>query len=177
MCGNKKLANDILAIIAIAYFPLVSSQSLDPDTCSQFGIRATTPSIDFRVVGNGGVVLHIPTGLEWKRCSYGMTWDGSACIGEASGGGWATALDIAVNASGSWRLPNIKELQSIVERCREFPAINAQAFPNTVSSNYWSSTPDPSGQTGSYYHVSFGNGDTDLRFFGGVRLVREASNN
>jgi hypothetical protein len=39
-----------------------------------------------------------------------------------------------------WRLPTIKELSSIVNSGTYEPAINTDYFPNTMSSNYWSST-------------------------------------
>ena len=39
-----------------------------------------------------------------------------------------------------WRLPNIKELQSIVDYNRQSPSINITYFLNTQNSVYWSST-------------------------------------
>ena len=39
-----------------------------------------------------------------------------------------------------WRLPTINELDSIVNNDIYNPAINTTYFPNTVSSDYWSST-------------------------------------
>jgi len=46
------------------------------------------------------------------------------------------------NFSGfsDWRLPTIKELSTIVNSEAYNPCINKTFFPNTVSSNYWSST-------------------------------------
>lgn len=51
-----------------------------------------------------------------------------------------------VNATGlcghtDWRMPTIKELQSIVDYDRVDPAIDPVYFPNTQSGGYWSSTP------------------------------------
>jgi hypothetical protein len=39
-----------------------------------------------------------------------------------------------------WRMPTIKELDSIVDLSRYNPAINTGYFPNTMASFYWSST-------------------------------------
>ena len=39
-----------------------------------------------------------------------------------------------------WRLPNVKELQSIVDYGQESPAIDAVAFPNTAASAYWTAS-------------------------------------
>ena len=40
-----------------------------------------------------------------------------------------------------WRLPNMEALTSIVSYDRILPAIDTDWFPNTKSSNYWSSSP------------------------------------
>jgi hypothetical protein len=57
---------------------------------------------------------------------------------------WANALtncEALVYAGYSdWRLPNIKELQSIAEYGRNNPAINIAYFPNTRTSYYWTAT-------------------------------------
>ncbi len=39
-----------------------------------------------------------------------------------------------------WRMPTVKELQSIVDYGLSTPSINSTYFPNTVASDYWSST-------------------------------------
>ena len=39
-----------------------------------------------------------------------------------------------------WRLPNKKELLSIIDNSQLDPAVDSTAFPNTDSSHYWSST-------------------------------------
>ncbi|MCC5827525.1 MAG: DUF1566 domain-containing protein [Alkalimonas sp.] len=106
-------------------------------------IIATTPSSDF-IDNNNGTVTHNTTGLIWQRCSLGQTWDGSTCIGSATNYHWQTALQQAAENDflglNDWRLPNINELASIVERRCWDPAINNQQFPNTGSRWYWSSS-------------------------------------
>ena len=54
----------------------------------------------------------------WKVCTEGQTWNAGACGGNANEVSWQTALQTAndENFAGhsDWRLPNIKELQSLV---------------------------------------------------------------
>jgi len=56
-----------------------------------------------------------------------------------------------------WRLPNIKELQSIVDYSRQSPSINTAYFLNTQSNYYWSSTTYVPLTTYAWY-VFFDNG-------------------
>ena len=61
---------------------------------------------------------------------------------------WYDAQDVFIaqlNTSdfggySDWRLPTEKELLYIINSGRDFPAININYFPNTISSYYWSST-------------------------------------
>lgn len=81
--------------------------------------------------GNGTVTDQVTT-LTWQKQdnSTTYTWEGaiSYCEGLSLGG------------YADWRLPNIKELKSIVDMTRYSPAINIDYFPNTQSLIYWSST-------------------------------------
>lgn len=109
--------------------------------------RATTPAADFVDLGNG-IVEHEPTGLQWSRCAIGQTFNGRGCDGAATVFHWDEARDAIdrLNASGElagysdWRLPTVEELRSIVEECRETPAINPDIFPDTPWSGFWTST-------------------------------------
>ena len=42
--------------------------------------------------------------------------------------------------SSDWRIPDLKELSSIINNGIHDPSIDAQFFPNTISHDYWSST-------------------------------------
>ena len=49
------------------------------------------------------------------------------------------ALNLASHSD--WRLPNVKELRTLVDNTKSAaPVIDAAAFPSTQSSGYWSST-------------------------------------
>lgn len=106
-------------------------------------VPESTPTAEFTDSGNG-TVTHSKTGLVWKRCAEGQSWTGGTCTGSASAATWANAFKAAVTAStagfGDWRLPNLKELRSIVEERCYGSAINASVFPNAPASYFWSAS-------------------------------------
>lgn len=113
-------------------------------------IPATTPDQDFKFYPqdadypNDGTTYHKKTGLTWNRCAEGQSWSWDrvnkigTCTGTANTYTWQAALSLATDG---WRLPNQKELNSILELARGGPAINATVFPNTPSSSFWSASP------------------------------------
>ncbi|NSY33926.1 DUF1566 domain-containing protein [Pseudoalteromonas sp. JC28] len=140
-------------------------------------ITPSTPNSRFALNENG-TVTDTQTGLMWMRCSLGQTWDGSTCTGSASTYTWAQALASADESNyagfSDWYLPNIKELNSIVETACYDPAINQTVFPNTPSSGYWSSSPYAY-YGSSAWLVSFSNGydgGNSKNYNRHVRLVR-----
>jgi hypothetical protein len=108
-----------------------------------------------------GTVSDPRTVLTWMRCAMGQTWASGTCSGTASSYTWdqAVALSGATTFAGQsdWRLPNIRELQSIVDRSTSSPAINTAAFPNTPSSSFWSGSPYANYSYGAWYvYFDFG---------------------
>jgi hypothetical protein len=81
------------------------------------------------------------TGLQWQRFPADADGDGSA-----DGFTWCGALRFCNTLSHAghqdWRLPNVRELQSILDYGRAEPAI-ANSFVS-VSGDFWSSTTDVS---------------------------------
>jgi len=126
-----------------------------------------------------GTVTDPTTGLQWMRCSMGQTWDGvnSTCTGTASTYTFdqANALTGTVTFAGQsdWRLPNIRELQTIVDRSVVFPAIDLKVFPNTSTALFWSASAHVQANGFSWYVAgagdsSYGNKVSAFQ----VRLVR-----
>lgn len=118
-------------------------------TCFTKTIAATTPTKRF-VLNSDGTVSDPATGLMWQTCSYGQQFDVGLvqCKGVAANVTWQQAL---VNATANrfanyddWRVPNIKELASIVEHQCVEPALNTGIFLASVNQNYWTSTTSPS---------------------------------
>jgi len=128
---------------------LCSSAILAQDYCTQAARdnRPSTPTSDFIRLGNG-VIEHRATGLQWAQCAAGQTAVGNTCEGAASAFDWGQAREVVerVNRTGElgghrdWRLPTVAELATIVEQCREAPAINTEVFPNTPWTGFWTAT-------------------------------------
>lgn len=174
---------DNLRRIALLMLLLLGSwsHSAMAQTCKD-NILASTPTTDFRLLDNGSVE-HQLTGLVWSRCAWGQQWDGQSCQGTASERSWIDMLHIAQTAnvqqylgSTDWRVPNIKELQSIVEtRCYN-PAINAEVFPDTAAVSFWSASV-ASHSSDVVWFIRFSNGDNGYFDNGqnsvyAIRLVR-----
>ena len=143
------------------------------------GSRLNGPRFSFGSVSYAGdaannLVNDALTGLQWRRCLEGMNWNGSTCTGTAGSFSQEQALARA-REQGGWRLPNIKELGSLVDRTRTAsPRIDTNAFPALGQPAAWSSTPLVANTAGAWA-VGFTTGAvgytsrTDLT---GVRLVR-----
>jgi hypothetical protein len=117
-----------------------------------------------------GTITDNATGLMWIK-------DPSLCGGGTYPNAWASAANTpapmtwanaiasceALNYAvyGDWRLPNVKELQSIVDYGRANPTIDQTYFPNTQSNIYWSSTTFLA-STISVFTVHFYYGDVDM---------------
>jgi hypothetical protein len=154
-------------------------------TKRQFGrtvrlVRGAEPKAALRPLG--AEVADAATGLVWRRCSEGQAWDGSTCVGDPIGRQWDEALALAQSEAArtgvAWRLPNAKELASIVDRSVSRPSISRKAFPNTPKDAwYWSSTA-MSGDPNYAWLVSFETGFVARlnypTYVFNVRLVRDA---
>jgi len=57
-----------------------------------------------------GTVTDLHTGLQWKRCSEGQTWNGSTCSDKAKEYTWNEAMSLRSKFAGhsDWRLPTIQ---------------------------------------------------------------------
>ena len=110
---------------------------------------ATAANVRYELINNGREVLDNQTKLIWSRCSLGQTWDGSACTGSAIETSWSDALLRARSLGSGYRLPNIKELESLVDETSQ-PAINSLF----VASPY-----DYRGYDGYYWSSSLVHGD------------------
>lgn len=142
-------------------------------------IVKTKPDSIYIVSGNG-TVTDRQTGLIWQQCSLGLS--GANCeTGSATMLNWQQALEVASAANSGagtsgfsdWRLPNYKELFSLVETACDSPAINSTVFPQTLNDWYWTSS--PLADVGDHaLAINFLGGEpTVFKYYTGyVRLVR-----
>ena len=83
------------------------------------------------VVNGDGTVTDTSTGLVWQQETTGpMTWKEALSY----------CKSLSLGGHDDWRMPGIKELISIIDYGRRNPAIDTTAFPDTLSSHYWSAT-------------------------------------
>jgi len=116
-----------------------------------------------------GVVTDGDTKLEWQD--------------EYSNGGnikqttWKSAIDYCEDLSldgGGWRLPNIRELESLVDDSKYNPSINGVFEFTSSISDYWSSTTDTDTNRAWFVLFSYGKVSTYTKNnYSFVRCVRE----
>lgn len=121
-------------------------------------IRKTTPDIRFVKDDVKGIAYDTYTGLKWYRCPLGKFWnkDKKTCAGTNEKNTFGTALvkvkDFNLDPKNTtsiqtWRIPNAKEMSSILEDACLKPALNQNIFVNFIQGegheveNYmWTST-------------------------------------
>ena len=167
----------------------------------QDSVDMLTPEPDFTFPGDGlsgaplqyqdnldGTFTDLNTGLMWEMkvagggtCRVDLHAVNAACDWEQATGAWITAI----NAEGGtgfaghndWRVPTVKELQSLIDYSTVSPAVSA-GFPGAVAAtDYWSSTQD-AGDALDAWVVNFNDSDIfsvlkDFTFR--VRAVRGGS--
>jgi len=141
----------ILTFILSIVLGILTQSAVAQSCASNFNInvKVTSTAPDGRYTNNGdGTITDHRTKLMWKQCSEGLSSTTTACdTGVATTHSWQAALQKApnVNSSGfanysDWRLPNRKELLSLVERQCFNPSVNTTYFPRTAALSYWSSS-------------------------------------
>jgi hypothetical protein len=132
-------------------------------------VSGTAVTSNFTEIGDGSTIQDNNTGLIWKSCLEGQDFSNGSCINDATTKTWPEALALD---DGTWRVPNIKELQSIVGGNVYFPT-------PTIDTYVWSSSPY-AGNTDNPWVINFKSGlllnvlsqNTAGVFY--VRLVRDA---
>jgi hypothetical protein len=112
--------------------------------------QANAPTGQY-VVSNG-TVLDTQSQLTWERNPSDVLVSFDAANAYCAG----LTLD-----GGNWRVPSMKELQTIIDETRIDPCIDISAFPNTFLDKYWSSTLWVGGTPDAWY-VRFDYGSSNI---------------
>jgi hypothetical protein len=100
------------------------------------GVRAVrgaqAPSSDHFVDNGDGTVTDTITGLMWQKRTSSTTQKWEEAL--------KSAKDLTLAGYDDWRLPTVKELQSIVDFSIRYPVVDTAFFPRTLSFSFWSST-------------------------------------
>lgn len=153
---------------------VVLHQNAYAQTCVN-GIRPSNPTGAYGI--GLGVIIDSRSGLMWDLCSWGQSGPNCA-TNTASEITWQQALMVPAAANTSlyrgyadWRLPNIKELRSLIESCSRNPATNDTVFPATPAWYFWSNS--ASTLNADYaWGVHFGGGQATLLVRSDVYHVR-----
>ena len=146
------------------------------------GCHWTDRGLQARFILHGDEAVDAKTGLIWKRCSLGLTWDDrQGCIGEIARVGLDYALQKAKEAGWEWRVPSGPELQSIVDPACGSPVVDVNVFPDIRKdedgeADYW--TTNPVGMANLFYYFDFMSGRPDGHTRGfqlAIRLVRSGN--
>ena len=140
------------SIIFFLFFsmPFMVGAEICSTADNEINIQASTPISQFDFGQDTETVTDKKTGLMWARCPWNYHWNSGSCDNDAFGKmTWTSALgkvnDNTVSETpylgfSDWRLPNIKELASIVERKCASTTINRDVFSAAAPGSYWSNT-------------------------------------
>jgi len=193
--GVKMMKNGLVVTISMFLFLTLSGYSLAVDynlpdtgidkcydddseiTCPTPGqpfygqdAQYSGPQPSYRDNGDG-TVTDLNTGLMWQK---GDTQNDAGFRSWQGACDYCATLNLPSGGYSDWRLPNRRELISIVFYGRYNPAINTTYFPNCHSFNYWSSS-SSAHYPGRAWYVAFYNGKVDedpKDFLNYVRCVR-----
>ena len=94
-------------------------------------VSGTTPLSRF-TDNQDGTITDLYTSLHWQKIqsSATMSWEEAL----------AYSKTVSLGGKTDWRLPNVKEIQSLNDIKLFKPSFDKTYFPNVLSGNYWSST-------------------------------------
>lgn len=102
------------------------------------------------LIAYADTVFDSRTGLRWQRSP-------PTTLHKKAEGAIAYCRDLVLAGEPGWRLPEIKELNTLIDETKVGPAIDRTAFPETQSEWYWSASPYFA-LSGYHWAVSFGDG-------------------
>ncbi len=118
--------------------PHPKTETISAGGTKHFHVRAvrnpysTSFSISHFTDNGNGTITDNYTGLIWQKVTSTSTMTWEEALAYASG--------LSLAGKTDWRIPNVKELQSLNDEKMSKPSFNRSYFPNVSSGNYWSST-------------------------------------
>ncbi|MEZ5707081.1 MAG: DUF1566 domain-containing protein [Burkholderiaceae bacterium] len=135
------------------------------------GTRFTYSTVAYGGDAANNLVNDAWSGLQWRRCEQGRTWNGTTCTGAATTWAHEQALAHARDQTG-WRLPNAKELASLADLSVSGGVrLSAAAFPGALAGNVWASSP-AIGLTNFAWQTNFSSGRVDYANRSSLAAVR-----
>ena len=118
--------------------PHPKTETLSAGGTKLFHVRAvrnpflTSFSVEHFTDNGDGTISDNYTGLIWQKIQPAdtMAWEGAL----------AYANSFSLAGKTDWRVPNVRELQSLNDEKIIKPSFNKNYFVNSLSGNYWSST-------------------------------------
>lgn len=100
-----------------------------------------TFSKDF--IDKGYYVIDLKNRVEWLKCSVGQIWENENCTGDPVKLTLNDAKNltdqVSIELGGEWRLPNKRELMSLICKHCENVKIDESVFPDTPAEIFWTS--------------------------------------
>ena len=97
------------------------------------------------------------------RADTYLVWQNDLEVGSATKT-WEEAIgyceDLDLESIDDWRLPNIKELTTVINDAVSSPSIYTPTFEHTANDNYWSST--TASNSGDAWSVNFEHGTHEI---------------
>lgn len=163
----------IMFVLGAVLLVLENGGALAEQSCDTNKLKTTPPS-RFTVNKQEGTASDAKTKLTWKICAEGQSYQSNRCAGDATKFSWEVAMKTYGANGKGWRLPNIDELNSIVEERCSSPSINLIVFPDIAEWGFWSgssSVQNPDSAWSVFFYI--GNTATESKATGHyVRLVR-----
>ena len=131
------------------------SETISAGGTFKFHVRAVRDIAAPTIIANhftnnvNGTITDNLTQLIWQKVpnTSVLTWENALSYAE----------NLALASATDWRLPNIKELQSLNDESTINPSVSTTFFPTIGARNYWSSTSLPNQTTKAWYcNTQFG---------------------
>jgi len=150
----------------------INGYAIDCAGTGQDGELQKGVPVDPRFTDNGdGTVKDNLTGLIWLKnanCFGLQSWTYALSSSNTLASGTCGLTDGSV--AGAWRLPNVRELQSLIDFGQSYPALPAvHPFSGVQSYHYWSSTTTADYPIGAWFvylaNGYVGNGDKAYPYY------------